>query len=1116
MNSRLHDIEKLFQRVLRDLPRGREQCQALLRMYHDLVLTISDSSLLQFNTLFARVSYLTSRYHLSKAWAYAMQIPRRELHQRQMEDQDLISILKSCIEYLLQLGDLPSVSGEPVAVNAPRLPRLPSTRKQGIFKKYFARVVAVEWDREKKTLHVLDEAEPDKTIPLLYAVHGVNDIFSDTLELAIEELGLPMILGLTYVDVTEDDQYIPGYILIMPDLLLDVTAIADYHSIGSDPPAINILDHFLPSQATVPILAGKVANYFLDELIRDTSLSFDLLFARSFKIYPIEFVKLSDEEVRALMRQLKTHFEHILDVVVNRFGSVGIDRSKCVIEPSYFSPQFGIKGRLDVYYQHDQEQTASIIELKSSKPFKPNPYGLSHSHYHQTLLYELLIKSVHGPQHHRANFILYSAMAENPLRYAVSVESIQKEAIQNRNQSVLLQFRLMRLDQSGSRDILSEIDPLRFESVKGFLKSNASRFHAVYNQLTHQERNYLKAFTAFIAREHMIARIGSDTQEGIGGLAGLWLDSISQKEERYHILQGLQLIHIRQEGRNTTLSFKRTDKTNPLANFRAGDIAILYPFEEITDLDPTHYQLHRASVVAVDAVQVTIQLRNPQIHFEQIERTHFWNIEHDLLDSSFKSLYQSTWSLMCADTRVRRFILGTALPPLPESRPVVEMPGGLSPAQQRIFAEGIHATSLYLLWGPPGTGKTSIMLRSWVEYYFKFTSARILLLAYTNRAVDEICAALHASGDGIGDKYIRVGSRTASGEEYKSRLLDHVIEPMMKRSDIKTALEQTRIIVGTVASVQGKNELFELLHFDIAIVDEASQLLEPSIIGLMTRAGKTILIGDHMQLPAVSAQTDESNRFAADEAWATQIGLTDLRMSYFERLYRHYQARGWHHSIGTLQEQGRMHADIMRFPNEYVYGGQLSCTDHGALIEPLSIHFAEEESPEVLGRLLFIPSESTLTEVYSKTNAQEAEIVIRLIANWKNRLESLGLKWTIGVITPFRAQIAAITYLAHQRGMDLGGITVDTVERYQGGARDIIIMSCAVNHLSTLQRISSMNAEGIDRKLNVAVTRAKQQFVFTGVEDVLSQSRSYEALLHMSKKVDMRAIMHTPTGTYLP
>lgn len=211
-----------------------------------------------------------------------------------------------------------------------------------------------------------------------------------------------------------------------------------------------------------------------------------------------------------------------------------------------------------------------------------------------------------------------------------------------------------------------------------------------------------------------------------------------------------------------------------------------------------------------------------------------------------------------------------------------------------------------------------------------------------------------------------------------------------------------------------------------------------------------------------------------------------------------------------------MHADIMRFPNEYVYGGQLSCTDHGALIEPLSIHFAEEESPEVLSRLLFIPSESTLTEVYSKTNAQEAEIVIRLIANWKNRLESLGLKWTIGVITPFRAQIAAITYLAHQRGMDLGGITVDTVERYQGGARDIIIMSCAVNHLSTLQRISSMNAEGIDRKLNVAVTRAKQQFVFTGVEDVLSQSRSYEALLHMSKKVDMRAIMHTPTGTYLP
>jgi DNA replication ATP-dependent helicase Dna2 len=1108
MNSKLHELEKLYERVVKEIKEEDELCRYLLKIYNDLIITLSEASSLHFNTLFARVSFITSRYPINKSWAYALQIPRREIHQRELSDKVLLPIIRAAIEFLLVLCHNELNGSVPGHLQAkPNLPPLPEHKRAGRYKKKFARVIAVEWDKADKQLTILDEEEPDTSCILQYSVSGVNDIFADTLELAIQEIGLPLILGLTDIDCTEANYYIPSFIVIMPDLLMDVTTITQVMTSGSDPLAINIIDTFLPSSSSEAILTGQVANFFLDELIRDTTKSFQELFTASFKIYPIEFVGMTDEKLKEMYNRMKAHYDNILKVITERFPALGIDRKQCVIEPSYFSPQYGIKGRLDLYFEHEEEQSASIIELKSNRPFKPNSYGLSSSNYHQTLLYELLIKSSHGPKHHRANFILYSAESQDTLRYAVSVESIQKETIHNRNQLVLLQNRMMKLDQDPASDMLHEIDPQRYESIKGYVKKNIENWYSVYASLSQGEKNYFKCFVGFITREHMLARIGSERGDGSGGLAGLWLDKIESKEERYQILQGLELMSLEKDAHQTTLTFIRTDKTNPLANFRAGDIAVMYPYKEGQVVDPTRYQLHRANVIRVDAQSVVIRLRNMQIHTGQIEQTKYWNLEHDLLDSSFRALYQSLWALMSVDALTRQYILGLIPPPKIVQNGNLPLPPGLTPAQQVIYHEAIEARFLYLLWGPPGTGKTSMMLKSWVWYYFRHTTARIALLAYTNKAVDEICEVLQDSGADVNDHYIRIGSRAATGESFRHRLLDNVTEPMHKRAEIKNLLDQTRIFVATVASLHGKSELFKLISFDVVIMDEASQLLEPTVVGLLSRFRKTILIGDHMQLPAVSIQPEHTSKVKPGVEWSERIGLTSMSMSYFERLYRLYQTKGWDHVIGTLNEQGRMHADIMEFANTHVYNGLLRTADGKGQSLPMSEWFAGETSILFNERLIYIPSSSSLKEAYMKTNQDEARITIALISEWQKKLEAKKLNWTIGVITPFRAQIAAITHLGHQMNMDLSKVTIDTVERYQGGARDIIIMSCAVNSQQTLSRITSVNADGVDRKLNVAVTRARQQFILIGQKEILQHEAAYSALIEMSKIYTMESRM---------
>jgi DNA replication ATP-dependent helicase Dna2 len=111
---------------------------------------------------------------------------------------------------------------------------------------------------------------------------------------------------------------------------------------------------------------------------------------------------------------------------------------------------------------------------------------------------------------------------------------------------------------------------------------------------------------------------------------------------------------------------------------------------------------------------------------------------------------------------------------------------------------------------------------------------------------------------------------------------------------------------------------------------------------------------------------------------------------------------------------------------------------------------------------------------------------------------------TVGVITPFRAQIANIRQKLPAKYQD---ITIDTVERFQGSERDVIIVSFAVKNPLQLRAIQSINAKGVDRKLNVILTRAKEHLVLLGSEAILRASPIFTKLLDSIPSVNT-----TPTA----
>ncbi|MCB0581601.1 MAG: DNA helicase, partial [Phaeodactylibacter sp.] len=163
------------------------------------------------------------------------------------------------------------------------------------------------------------------------------------------------------------------------------------------------------------------------------------------------------------------------------------------------------------------------------------------------------------------------------------------------------------------------------------------------------------------------------------------------------------------------------------------------------------------------------------------------------------------------------------------------------------------------------------------------------------------------------------------------------------------------------------------------IIDEASQILEPLLVGLLPNFERFILIGDHKQLPAVVVQDSEAS--AVYDAHLQEIGLGNLRNSLFERLYKRCIQFGWDWAYAQLSHQGRMHQDIMAFPNRYFYDGTLKI-----LPPSLPAHLKQVaragyagpgEDDELLQRLLqdrvvFLPTPADDTSATQKTNSHEA------------------------------------------------------------------------------------------------------------------------------------------------
>ncbi len=439
----------------------------------------------------------------------------------------------------------------------------------------------------------------------------------------------------------------------------------------------------------------------------------------------------------------------------------------------------------------------------------------------------------------------------------------------------------------------------------------------------------------------------------------------------------------------------------------------------------------------------------------------------------------------------------------------------LNVSQQESLNNILSARELAIVHGPPGTGKTTTLVQA-IKALFKQDGKQILVVAPSNTAVDLLTEKLADEGLNV----LRVGNPARVSDKLMSLTLDSKMSEHSSMREIKGLRKQAnefrnmahkykrnfgraereqrkalfdeahkimkevgnteqyiqddllaKAEVITATLVGSNHYTVRNLNYHTLIIDEAAQALEPACWIPILKAQKLILAGDHFQL---------SPTIKSDQAASKGLNITLLE-----------KCAALHpESVVLLQEQYRMHSDIMGYSSQVFYQSKLqahtSVANHLMFSGDISLNFIDTAGCGFDEKL----------EGASSTNPDEALFLMKHLTDYVDALKAGGVLNefpSIAVISPYKEQINVLKDLlinSPALTQHADKISVNTIDSFQGQERDIVYISMTrSNTEGTIGFLSDI------RRMNVAMTRARKKLVIIGDSATLSRLPFYADLI---------------------
>ncbi|XP_016312825.1 putative helicase mov-10-B.1 isoform X1 [Sinocyclocheilus anshuiensis] len=446
----------------------------------------------------------------------------------------------------------------------------------------------------------------------------------------------------------------------------------------------------------------------------------------------------------------------------------------------------------------------------------------------------------------------------------------------------------------------------------------------------------------------------------------------------------------------------------------------------------------------------------------------------------------------------------TALPHLSMFNKDLENNPEQKAAVQHILS-GTSKPAPYLIFGPPGTGKTVTVVEAIKQVNKSKATTHILACAPSNSACDLLCERLLGYVDG--HRLYRLCAPSRDLRTLPQKLLKHsnwneaqdsfLLPSRQSLMDysviVVTLVTAGRLVTGGV----GKG------HFTHIFIDEAGQAMEPECIigiaGLLDpEKGQLVLAGDPKQLGPVLR--------------SPLAQLHGLGQSLLERLMKQnalYQKSQDGHSgfdtrfVTKLLRNYRSHPAILTIPNELFYENELQVFANQMEREAFCHweHLPKKGFPVVFHGVM--GKDEREANSPSFFNVTEIEVIVSYLnkliqTQGKKGLPKLSTN-DIGIITPYRKQVEKIrkalnTVAELNKWKD---IKVGSVEEFQGQERKVIIVSTVRSSVNYVKMDQDFNIGFLsnEKRFNVAMTRAKALLIVVGNPVILSKDPTWQRFI---------------------
>ncbi len=843
-------------------------------------------------------------------------------------------------------------------------------------------------------------------------------------------------------------------VALEPDLLLNITDINNAEYCVRQYP----LRRMVPSAPSAAALKGVVIHQAFKEMLKAGRPAVAEPLAQALRAQATELAlrQLDPDTLRA---EAAPHMEALAQWYGSQRSSLWGSAPDIRAETFLLAPEVGLKGRLDFYMRGVGGD--ALLELKTGQARTQLP---KREHRWQVYGYQTLLTVRQPPERRKpAATLLYSGTPGQAEGHTIPFTARDlHRVLELRNQLALTHATgAVPAPPGGNKCARCSLRPVcvRASALLGWEAPPNEAPPAPIEQ----------ADAAWFTRMYELLRQEARAAEDEGQT--LWRQTPEQRRTSGQALGGL-----RQQGeprQTPSGEWEYSFRCENQSELREGDAILL------SDGDPIRGAIVTGSILRLDDHSVTVWTP------ERIQRPAL--IDRYGSDVTHDRTVRNLWRWLEVEPRLRDLVAGRRAPAFAPAMAADDLPASFNSEQRAAVTQALAARDFLLIQGPPGTGKTAVVAE--IARRAVARGQRVLLAAFTNQAVDNALARIVEPGEPGGEGQVaaaRLGhelsvaaqtqpwrlaalARRAALAEGRAEAQSAEWQP--SPAELRAALLRAQVVAATTAtwSAERYDGVGEPLDFDLAIIDEATQLTTPSLLGALRFARAFVLVGDERQLPPL--------------VMSKAAGADGLGRSLFAELL----ARWGDDASVALRRQYRMAPAICGFASETFYGGALVAAGQ-AQTARLALRLDPDEP---LAPALDPARPLTLLDVApfadeqgrGKVSEAQGEVARKLILALLRG--GVGAE-RIGVIAPYRAQVAALRRRLAASGVV--DVVVDTVDRFQGAEREVILFSFGGVSAATGWGGRGLEFLADPRRLNVALTRAQRKLLILGCRRELEQA----------------------------